>query len=118
MLAFWLLVAGGAALAALGFAWGRSGRLSMGHATVWLLLGLLLAGVGLLAALTARDHEPHPAAWFALSLLVLAFAATGIAHAAALTRLDQRVRGLAQEVALLNEARGRAGGGREADADR
>jgi hypothetical protein len=89
------------ALAAVGLA--RGSRLSLGHGVAWFLIGLLLlaGGIGLYLASGARGT-----AWLAAAVTGLAIAlllVVGLAHATALTRLDERVRRLAQEVALLRE---------------
>jgi hypothetical protein len=90
------------ALAAAGLA--RGSRLSIGHGVTWFLIGLLLlvGGVGLRVAKGAGG-----AAWLVAAvpgLLIALLLIVGLAHATAITRLDERVKRLAQEVALLREA--------------
>jgi hypothetical protein len=107
MLVSWILALGAVCLAGLSLWWGRAGRLSPGHTTAWLLLG-----VGLFLAVLLIRILPgvfgREAAWVALLLAVVGVTAFALAHAVALTRLDERVRSLAQEVALLREAGGKA----------
>jgi len=107
MLLGWILAAGAAGLAAVAFFWGRAGRLSLGHTTAWLLLAacLLFAGV---AAGVRPEIARGPSALLALLVAVAAMIVVALAHAAALTRLDERVRRLAQEVALLRAQGGSA----------
>lgn len=89
------------ALAAVGLA--RGSRLSTGHGVAWFLVGLLLlaGGVGLRLSAGAGGS-----AWLGAAVSGLAIAlllVMGLAHATAITRLDERVKRLAQEVALLRE---------------
>jgi hypothetical protein len=96
------------ALAAAGLA--RGSRLSIGHGVTWFLIGLLLlvGGVGLRLA-----EGTGGGTWLVAAvpgLLIALLLIVGLAHATAITRLDERVKRLGQEVALLREALpGRAG---------
>jgi hypothetical protein len=90
------------ALAAAGLA--RSNRLSTGHGVAWFLIGLLLlaGGIGLRLWSASRAAAPLTVAVTGLAIALLLI--VGLAHASALTRLDERVKRLAQEVALLRDA--------------
>jgi len=115
----WLLIATGFALALLACRQASRGRLSSGHGVVWFAVGVLLflAGVLLASGLLgdgdagggARAGDPAGPVRALIGVLtgacVLLFA-LGFAHAAALARIDERVKRLAQEVALLNAAQG------------
>ncbi|MCK4413918.1 MAG: DUF2304 family protein [Candidatus Eisenbacteria sp.] len=94
-----MLVLVGVAMIVLAAAQGRAGRLSMGHAAAWFWVGL----GALLLALVATLLEPVDAvlAYAGLLWAVGASIGFGMAHARAQTRLDERVKSLAQEIALL-----------------
>ncbi|MFH1143343.1 MAG: DUF2304 family protein [Candidatus Eisenbacteria bacterium] len=101
MLLCWILAAAAMVLVVVSFAGGRRGRLSLGHATAWMLIALsvLAASVaGLVVPALLRATVP---AFFALLVAVMALAAAGVSHSAALTRLDGRMREMAQAMALL-----------------
>jgi hypothetical protein len=89
----------GLVLAVLAVAQTRSGRLSIGHGTALALGGIALTAAGLLLGLLA----PRSALVVLAGALALALG-LAMAHAVALTRLQERVRLLAQEIALLRGA--------------
>jgi hypothetical protein len=93
----------GAGVLCVASAWGlaRAGRLSTGHGAAWTGIGsvLLLAGVGLRLAGPLNPGRPGVAVLVFVPIVLLLL--TGLAHATSLSRLEERVRRLAQEIALL-----------------
>jgi hypothetical protein len=95
-----LAIAGvGLALAVAAWAQARAGRLSTGHGAAWAVSGVVLAAGGLGLGLLGPRGRAGGAAALLLAVVVLLIVA--LAHAVALTRLSERVKLLAQEVALL-----------------
>jgi hypothetical protein len=100
MLAILFLGAGALCIAC---AWGlaRAGRLSTGHGAAWTGIGivLLLAAVG--SRLAGGTDSGRPAVVTLVFVPLLLLLLVGLVHATALSRLEERVRRLAQEIALL-----------------
>jgi len=113
MLLGWVLAAGALCLAGVAFCWGRAGRLSLGHATAWLLIAVCLLLAAVIAWVRPALAGAGSSAFVALLVVTAGLVIVALAHAAALTRLDERVRRLAQEVALLRaeSSVGQAGSG-------
>lgn len=107
MLLFWGIAAVGFAIALVAVLAARAGRLSVGHGTAWALAGVALLIAGILLGWLGRA----PARWTSggavgLTLALALGGAFGVAHAISLSRLNERVKRLAQEVALLRAAAG------------
>jgi len=105
MLVAWALGVMGLVFAVLAVAHARAGRLSVGHGAAWWVAGTGLLLGGLLLGLLWRQRVPLSAGACVMLALVgglaLAFA---FSHTIALSRLSERVKLLAQEVALLRSA--------------
>jgi hypothetical protein len=115
MLLLWGIAAVGFSIALVAVLSARAGRLSVGHGTAWALAGvaLLIAGVGL--GRLGRAHAGFTAGGaIGLTLALALGGAFGVVHAIALSRLNERVKRLAQEVALLRVAAGPSDGDRVA----
>lgn len=99
-----LVVLVGGALALFAGCLARSGRLSMGHGVTWLLVGVLLLLLGFFgAALAGVLGVPAASSYLSFLVIVLLVVLGGLClyHAAVLSRLQERLKILAQEVALL-----------------
>lgn len=105
MVAILLFAAGVALLLA---AWGltRAERLTPGHGVVWILIGALLCLEGLLLRRGGGPAAAGSAATLALGLPLAFLLVLALAQTCTLTRLEARVRQLAQEIALLRAERG------------
>jgi hypothetical protein len=96
----------------------RAGRLSVGHGTAWAMAGIALLAAGVLLGLFWRRHAGLTAGGaVALGLALAVALAFGLAHAITLSRLNERVKSLAQEIALLHETRERREGADPAAAE-
>jgi hypothetical protein len=101
MLFAWGIAAVGLGIALAATLLARAGRLSIGHGTAWTLSGIALLGVGLLLGRLWQTRAPFTAgAAIALGLALALALAFGLAHAVTLSRLNERVKRLAQEIAL------------------
>jgi len=121
MLFLWGIAAVGFVIALVAMLSARAGRLSVGHGTAWALAGLALLVAGVLLGWIARATATFTTGSAVALTVALALGCTfGVAHAISLTRLNERVKRLAQEVALLRAAAGSAGveGGAPKDAAR
>jgi hypothetical protein len=111
MLLLWGIAAVGFVIALVALLSARAGRLSVGHGTAWALAGVALLIAGALLGWVGRAGAGFTTGGaIALTLALGLGGAFGVAHAISISRLNERVKRLAQEVALL-----RAGGPGGAD---
>ena len=99
-----LVVVVGVALALFAGCLARSGRVSMGHGVTWLLVGVLLLLLGFFGAeLAGVLGVPAASSYLSFLVIVLLVVLGGLClyHAAVLSRVQERLKILAQEVALL-----------------
>ena len=114
MLLLWGFAAVGLVIALVALLSARAGRLSTGHGTAWALAGVVLLVAGALLGWLGRARAGFTTGGsIALTLALALGCAFGVAHAISLSRLNERVKRLAQEVALLRAA-GPAGADRAA----
>jgi hypothetical protein len=98
----WEIAAVGFGMALVAALQARAGRLSLGHGAAWTLAGAALLIAGILLGLFCGARAPFTTGGAIVAGLALALAlGFGLAHAVALSRLNERVKRLAQEVALL-----------------
>jgi hypothetical protein len=98
MLALLLMLAGVLA-AAVAWRQARAGRLSSGHGATWVGIALVIVAAGILRAVAGESGSERGLLWM-LTLLLLLLYGVGLAHAVAVSRLDERLKRLAQEIAL------------------
>ncbi len=110
MLIAGLIALGGAVIALLAWVQARAGRLSTGHGVAWFVAGIAMLVAAAAWSLLVPSAAPRSAATLLLLGVVSILAAFVFSHAVILSRVQERLKILAQDVALLRAARQQTGG--------
>jgi len=94
------VAAAGLLLVLLAYGLACADRLTTGQGVAWALIGALLCAGGLLLRIGFGGAGSAAGSW-ALGFAVLLLLCAGVAQACAISRLEERAKRLAQEVALL-----------------